>query len=134
MNEPYLLFGLAVLTAPEALVDAEITFAELTSALEGRFTGRSLFNFLMADSDPTRAFSATALTRQQQIKRTVDPTRFWSATARWWRHEQRTQWLNRPDDRTDSGCWRYGRAHPGRCRRPRGPARVVGAGGPKSRL
>ncbi|HZM65740.1 MAG TPA: hypothetical protein VFC16_05510 [Nakamurella sp.] len=73
VNEPYLLFGLAVLTAPETLVDAEITFGELTSALEGRFTGRSLFNLLMADSDPTRAFSATALTRLQQIKRTVDP-------------------------------------------------------------
>jgi FAD binding domain len=73
LTEPYSLFAIGVPFSPEGFVDAEISFARLTAALNDNLSGRTFFNMLSADDNPGRAFSPAALQRLQTIKQTVDP-------------------------------------------------------------
>ena len=73
ITEPYQLFSLGVPMSPELAVALEMGLAGLQVAMDGHLSGRTPYTFLCADSDPGRAFSATALERLRQIKRSVDP-------------------------------------------------------------
>lgn len=73
IHEPYQLFCAGVPVTPEAGAAIEFALAESKIVLEPWLSERTLFNFLLADGDPTRAFSPTALTRLRDIKRQVDP-------------------------------------------------------------
>ena len=73
VEEPYQLFCLGLPMVPELAPVIEMTFASIRHALRDYLTGRTFFTFLGSDADPTRAFSASALERLQQVKRTVDP-------------------------------------------------------------
>jgi hypothetical protein len=73
IEEPFQLFCLGLPMSPEMAAGIEITMARIRAALDDQLTGRTFFTFLGSDDDPTRAFSATALQRLQQVKRTVDP-------------------------------------------------------------
>jgi UDP-N-acetylenolpyruvoylglucosamine reductase len=73
IDEPYQLFCAGAPLTPEAGASIEIALAESRVALQQWLSDRTLFNFLLADGDPTRAFSRTSLGRLQHIKRFVDP-------------------------------------------------------------
>jgi hypothetical protein len=49
------------------------SFEAVHIALAGARSGRTFFTFLGSKDDPSAAFTPAALTRLQQIKRTVDP-------------------------------------------------------------
>ncbi|MFI5496732.1 NmrA family NAD(P)-binding protein [Actinoplanes sp. NPDC051859] len=73
IEEPYQLAALAVPVSCEVAARIRGVFASITRAMSGRLTGRTPFNFLGADDDPARAFSAAALARLRAVKARVDP-------------------------------------------------------------
>ncbi|HEU5473773.1 MAG TPA: NmrA family NAD(P)-binding protein [Actinophytocola sp.] len=73
ITEPYMLAALAVPATPEVAVRIQQTFAAVTRAMSTWLTGRTPFNFLGADVDPTRAITGAALTRLSAVKAATDP-------------------------------------------------------------
>ena len=71
--EPYQVFALGVPVSPEASAAIEAAFGDLRTALAPELTGRTFFNFLGQDTDPTAAFPAGALARLRQVKGELDP-------------------------------------------------------------
>ncbi len=69
--EPYQLMALAVAIDPAAV---QGVFAAINEAVAPWRSGRTPFNFLGANSDPSSAVSAASLTRLRAIKREVDPS------------------------------------------------------------
>lgn len=71
--EPYQLFCLGVPTGPEVATAIEACFTDVRAALAAHSTGRTMFTFLGADDDPSRAFTPGALDRLRELKRRTDP-------------------------------------------------------------
>jgi hypothetical protein len=71
--EPYQLFCLGVPTGPEVATAIEACFTDVRAALAAHSTGRTMFTFLGADDDPSRAFTPGALDRLRELKRQTDP-------------------------------------------------------------
>jgi hypothetical protein len=71
--EEYSVFCLGVPVAPGLPEAIESAFGEVRTALAEQRSGRTLFNFLGADSDLDSTFSAAARARLRQIKATTDP-------------------------------------------------------------
>jgi hypothetical protein len=73
LDEPFMLAGLAVPVTPEVAARIQTTFADIRHAMSPWLSGRTPFNFLGADDDPTRALTQPALRRLGAVKRAVDP-------------------------------------------------------------
>ena len=73
VTEPYQLFALGLPMFPELAAALEMSFVGLQVALDGHLSDRTFFTFLGHDADSSRAFSAQAMERLREIKRTVDP-------------------------------------------------------------
>ena len=71
--EPYQVFALGIPVSPEAAAGIAAAFGGLRAALAPELTGRTFFNFLGQDTDPTAAFPAGALDRLRQVKAELDP-------------------------------------------------------------
>lgn len=72
--EEYSVFCLGVPVAPGLPEAIEAAFGEVRTALGGQRSGRTLFNFLGAESDLGSTFTVAARARLREIKATVDPT------------------------------------------------------------
>ena len=73
LDEPYLLFALGVPATPELGAAVAGAFDRLDVALEGHTNGRTVPNFLGAEGDPARAWSAATRARLARVKAVVDP-------------------------------------------------------------
>jgi hypothetical protein len=73
IDEQYSLFCLGVPVAPGLPEAIEAAFGDVRTALEGQRSGRTLFNFLGAESDLGATFSAEARARLRRVKSTNDP-------------------------------------------------------------
>ena len=73
LDEQFQVFCLGVPVVPGMETAIEGAFTAVLSALAGQVSGRSTFNFLGSDTDPSRAFTADALDRLRRVKRSVDP-------------------------------------------------------------
>ncbi|MBD3925686.1 FAD-binding oxidoreductase [Nocardioides cavernae] len=71
--EEYSVFCLGVPVAPGLPEAIEAAFAEVRTALAGQRSGRTLFNFLGAESDLGSTFSATSRARLRRVKASTDP-------------------------------------------------------------
>ena len=67
------MFCLGVPVAPGLPEAIEAAFGEVRTALGEQRSGRTLFNFLGAESDLGSTFSVAARTRLRQIKASTDP-------------------------------------------------------------
>ena len=71
--EEYSVFCLGVPVAPGLPEAIESAFGEVRTALAGQRSGRTLFNFLGAESDLGSTFSVTSRARLRQVKASTDP-------------------------------------------------------------
>ena len=71
--EEYTVFSFGVPMAPGMAVAIEAAFDEVRAALGEQRSGRTLFNFLGAESDLGSTFTAAARARLREIKASVDP-------------------------------------------------------------
>ena len=71
--EEYSVFCLGVPVAPGLPEAIEAAFGEVRTALAEQRSGRTLFNFLGAESDLGSTFSATSRARLRQVKASTDP-------------------------------------------------------------
>ena len=72
--EEYSVFCLGVPVAPGLPEAIEAAFGEVRTALGEQRSGRTLFNFLGAESDLGSTFTAATRARLREIKASVDPT------------------------------------------------------------
>ena len=73
IKEEYSLFCLGVPVAPGMPEAIEAAFTEVRAALGEQRSGRTLFNFLGAESDLGSTFTAPARARLRQVKAITDP-------------------------------------------------------------